>query len=331
VHQQAQGGAASAASPSTTGATPAGVATTDPSLAFAEPPLSFTLSSTVPRFTPMALDRADAFTGVLIDDLSSLGTSEPYRMFTARSEYRLSMRSDNSDLRLTERGYAAGVVSEERVQAVRRKKRLMQEGTELLASVRLSPTEWAAKGLHVGADGRVRSAGEILVHSGMSLRRLLDMFASSSTALDVQRLQSLSRIDPSVHSALEVAAMYAPELARQAEEVARIRRQAHLPLPGGFDYSSVPALSAEEREKLTRAQPTSLGQLWSIPGITPSAIVALYSHLRRNDQALRAKERHQKAINDKQAATTASTGAGSDPSAVEEPLTRATAAASASA
>ena len=278
------------------------------------PPPSFVLSRTAP-FVPLSLDRADAFIGVLIDDLTSLGTTEPYRMFTARSEYRLSMRSDNSDLRLTEKGFAAGVVSQQRVDHTRAKKKALEEGAALLQSIVLSPSQWNARGLHVRLDGRMRNAQEILTHNHVDLARLLGIFGAAgplaatgagagtgagaeaegaapvrvtSSEEDRAIRRKLEAINPSVHSSLEVLSAYAPELLRQEEEILRIRRQADYPLPEAFDFASIPQLSAEEHEKLRAAQPRSIGQLWKIPGITPAAIMTLYTALRRNEHSKKA-------------------------------------------
>ena len=263
------------------------------------PPPSFSLSRS-PAFKPMSLDRADAFTGVLIDDLTSMGTSEPYRMFTARSEYRLSMRSDNSDLRLTERGYEAGVASEARVAHVRAKARAIRDGEQVMRSLTLTPQEWVSRGLHVGLDGRHRSAYDILQHNGMSFERLLAMFEKGQTALDVRAREQLAKVDPAVRLSLEVSAAYAPDLLRQSDEIARIRRNADFALPADFNFHALPQLSMEEREKLVAAAPRSIGALWKISGITPSTIVAIYAAIRKGQGREQQRER-QKGRADKDA------------------------------
>jgi tRNA U34 5-carboxymethylaminomethyl modifying enzyme MnmG/GidA len=133
----------------------------------------------------------------------------------------------------------------------------------------------------------MRNAQEILTHNGMSLERLFVMFRAGTGEDDAAHLRRLERIDPSVHASLQTVSQYAPELQRQNDEIARIRRQSDYPLPAGFDFLSIPQLSGEEREKLQAAQPSTIGALWKIPGITPSTIMVLYGHLRRSEQQRR--------------------------------------------
>ena len=253
------------------------------------PPPTFSLAQ-APPFEPLAVDRSNAFVGVLIDDLTENGTSEPYRMFTARSEYRLSIRSDNSDMRLTEKGAAAGVVSRERLAFTRAKKGAFVTGQEILKSIVLTPTQWNSIGIQVRLDGVPRSAHDILRHNDVTLERLYEIFAQPIPNADTMTkdvAQRLNQIDPIVHAAIQIDAQYGPELARQNHEIERVRKQSHHPLPPTMDWLSLPSLSAEEKEKLRLAQPTTIGALWKIPGITPAAVMAIVTHLKNMNRPKR--------------------------------------------
>lgn len=253
------------------------------------PSASFSLS-TAPPFEPLAIDRSNSFVGVLIDDLTSKGTSEPYRMFTARSEYRLSIRSDNSDLRLTQLGSEAGVVSKQRSTHLQKKRHDLQHGIELLRSIVLSPSEWNTYGIHVRLDGVYRSAHEILSHNDVTLDKLYDIFLLQGRSEQSTKIRSkLDNIVPEIRHALQIEAQYAPDLARQNEEIARVRKQEHQPLPP-LDWSTIASLSGEEKEKLTLAQPTTVGALWKIPGITPASVMAIHTHIRKMDKPKRMSE-----------------------------------------
>jgi tRNA uridine 5-carboxymethylaminomethyl modification enzyme len=253
------------------------------------PPASHTLSS-YPSFTPLPLSRSNSFVGVLISDLTSLGTSEPYRMFTARAEYRLSLRSDNADRRCTEMGWKAGVVSKERYAHLQQKEAALAVGKHALSSIVLSPTTWNSLGFQVRLDGTMRSAYEMLTHNGVDMHRLSAALNPPSGGLGpdlLARSRAFASISPSIRSILEVEAQYAPDLARQNEEIARVRKQAHQPLPTDINWHAISALSMEEREKLSHARPATVGDLWAIPGITPAAVMAIYTNVRKAGQTRR--------------------------------------------
>jgi tRNA uridine 5-carboxymethylaminomethyl modification enzyme len=219
-----------------------------------------------PRFT---IDRAEAYIGVLIDDLVTLGTSEPYRMFTSRAEYRLSLRPDNADRRLTPRGIAIGCVSSARAQHFAGKRERLAEALATLKALELSPTGLAKKGLHVNQDGAARSAFELLAHSGMTIRKLCEIWPELGT------LPAEAARDA------EIEGRYAGYLQRQEEDIRTFRREEALQLPADLDYDEIGSLSAEVRQKLRMIRPGNLGAAGRISGITPAALVAIMRHVRQ--------------------------------------------------
>jgi tRNA uridine 5-carboxymethylaminomethyl modification enzyme len=217
--------------------------------------------------------RDEAYIGVLIDDLTSNGTLEPYRMFTSRAEYRLHLREDNADLRLTEQGFALGVVPQARFDALRAKREAVERETQRLASL------WAAPTNALGAT--------IERQLGIALSRetnALDLLRRPE--LDYGKLAAVSELGPIVEredvaAQVEVQAKYAGYLERQREEIARQRRHEHTDIPVGFDYDKVRGLSSEVLLKLKRTQPATIGQAARISGVTPAAISLLLVHLKR--------------------------------------------------
>ncbi len=221
--------------------------------------------------------RDEAYIGVLIDDLTSNGTIEPYRMFTSRAEYRLHLREDNADLRLTETGHALGVVSQARFDALRAKREAVERETQRLGAL------WATPGNALGAA--------VTRDLGITLSRethALDLLRRPE--LDYARLTSVAGLGPAVASddvaaQVEVQVKYAGYLERQREEIARQRRNEHAAIPAGFDYDNVRGLSAEVLLKLKRTQPATIGQAARISGVTPAAISLLLVHLKRRQAA----------------------------------------------
>ncbi|WP_372617044.1 tRNA uridine-5-carboxymethylaminomethyl(34) synthesis enzyme MnmG [Falsiroseomonas sp.] len=213
--------------------------------------------------------RAEAYIGVLVDDLVLHGVSEPYRMLTARAEHRLSLRADNAGLRLTERGIAWGCVGAERA---RRHAAFAAAVTEALARARAteaSPTAMAAAGLPVRQDGKRRTALELLALPGITVQAAAAAFPW------------LAGLSPDVAVQLEAEALYAPYLRRQDSERRLIEREERLAIPEAMDFASVPGLSREMQQRLAGARPATLGSAGRLPGITPAAIAALAVHLRR--------------------------------------------------
>lgn len=219
-----------------------------------------------PAFT---LDRADAYIGVMIDDLTTRGTSEPYRMFTSRAEYRLLLRADNADLRLTGKGIALGCVNRDRETRFLAKSQGLIQAREKLDSLRASPNELSRQGFAINLDGVVRSANDILGYPGISFSHLIRIWPE---------LQALT---PEIMEQLEIEAGYRGYMDRHLKDIETFRRDESLSLPESLDYAQVGSLSNEVRDKLARARPTTLGAAARIPGVTPAAIAALLAHIKK--------------------------------------------------
>jgi tRNA uridine 5-carboxymethylaminomethyl modification enzyme len=218
------------------------------------------------RFT---LDRSEAYIGVLIDDLTMQGVSEPYRMFTSRAEYRLTLRADNADLRLTSKGAAVGAVGEERRAAFGAKAAALDDARARLGELRLSPTAAERHGLRVRSDGVVRNGQELL-----QLR--------SVTMADLSRIwPELRAMRQDVAEQLEIEARYAAYLPRQQADIALFRAEESLRLPADLDLPKIEGLSSEIRARLEEARPTTLGAAARMPGMTPAALSLLYRYARR--------------------------------------------------
>lgn len=224
---------------------------------------------------PFILDRAEAYIGVMIDDLVTRGADEPYRMFTSRAEYRLLLRADNADQRLTDKGIALGVVENRRARIFTEKKAALSKARSLLEGLRATPTVLARHGIPINQDGVTRSAAELLSYPDISLTRLSLIWPE------------LSAIEPSIAEQLEIDGTYAGYLKRQQADVDAYRRDESLLLPVGLDYGSVGGLSTEIRDKLNRARPATLGAAARIPGVTPAALTALLRHVRNRSVAVK--------------------------------------------
>ncbi len=214
------------------------------------------------------LDRADAYIGVLIDDLITLGTEEPYRMFTSRAEYRLSLRADNADARLTPMGVAAGLVNSARATAFAAKSTALESARELAKTTLATPQELAISGITVNADGRRRSAYELLGHHGHSLATL------------VAHWPELAEISGAIAEQLGIEATYAGYLHRQDADIRAFRADEGLALAEDLDYDAIAGLSNEVRAKLKAVRPATLGQAARISGVTPAALTRLLAHVR---------------------------------------------------
>ncbi len=222
---------------------------------------------------PVIFDRAEAYIGVLIDDLVTRGVTEPYRMFTSRAEYRLALRADNADQRLTEKGIAAGCVGSYRAEVFHVKHAALENARSRLQSLTLSPAKAAQAGWSVNQDGRVRSAWEYLSYKDIDLAALTRIWPD------------LSDIPEEIATQIEIEALYASYLARQAEDVAALRRDEDLIIPADLDYSGIGGLSNEVRQKLETVRPTTLGQAGRIEGVTPGALTALLGYVKRRKKA----------------------------------------------
>jgi tRNA uridine 5-carboxymethylaminomethyl modification enzyme len=215
------------------------------------------------------LDRADAYIGVLIDDLVTKGADEPYRMFTSRAEYRLRLRADNADQRLTPIGLEAGCIGSKRARVWQKKERALEAARLLVASTKASPNELAKHGIEASRNGVSRSAFDLLAMPDVSVDRLAGIWPI------------LADIAPEVSEQLEIDALYSGYLVRQEADVSAYRRDEALPLPETLDYNTIGGLSTEVCEKLRFAQPATLGAASRISGMTPAAIVAILRHVKR--------------------------------------------------
>lgn len=213
--------------------------------------------------------RTNSYIGVMIDDLTSRGVTEPYRMFTSRAEFRLTVRADNADRRLTPLAVALGCASESRRRAFEAKLEALESGHAALSSSMLSPRALAECGLNISRDGGKRSAYEALALPGAELDVL-------SSAFEIY-----SAVEPATLRQLQIDATYDQYAERQAREVAELRRQETQRIPADFDYGAISGLSNELTHKLTQAQPDSILQASRIEGVTPAALLLILSHLRR--------------------------------------------------
>lgn len=218
---------------------------------------------------PFTFSRTDSYIGVMIDDLTSRGITEPYRMFTSRAEYRLSLRADNADMRLTPVGVALGCVGSERRSRFDSWRSAYDAGRTLLQSLSVTPTEGRRFGLKLNQDGQRRSAFEILSYPDQAIAALKPLWPELET------------IDGRVVEALEIDAAYAVYMERQAADIAGIRREESATIPDDFDYGDLPGLSHELKQKLSRQRPRNLAQAMKVDGMTPAAVSLLLSWLRR--------------------------------------------------
>ena len=222
--------------------------------------------------------RNEAYMGVLVDDLTTNGTLEPYRMFTSRAEYRLHLREDNADVRLTEKGHELGVVPRERYDALRRKREAVERETRRLRELQVAPAN--ARGMALANSSAITLSREC---NALELLRRPELDYATLAAIEGfgPPLQ-----DESAALQVEVQAKYAGYLERQREEIERVQRHEATPIPQQFDYDSVRGLSAEVLSKLKRVRPETIGQAQRISGVTPAAISLLLVHLRRQRKAV---------------------------------------------
>ncbi len=213
-------------------------------------------------------DRADGYLGVLIDDLVTRGVSEPYRMFTSRAEYRLTLRADNADQRLTALGARLGCVGSHREQVFATKMTALAIARQKLVGLAVTPNEAAQRGVKLNHDGQRRTALQLLSHPQAGRAEVLRLWPE------------LCEVGEAVLDQLEADALYAGYLERQSADIAAFRRDESLSLPADLDYGTVHGLSTEVVQKLSRAKPMTLGQAARIDGITPAAITAILGHVK---------------------------------------------------
>jgi tRNA uridine 5-carboxymethylaminomethyl modification enzyme len=221
---------------------------------------------------PFILDRSEAYIGVLIDDLITRGVTEPYRMFTSRAEYRLTLRADNADQRLTDKAISLGAASVSRETSWREKAEALDRARARARELTLTPAEAARHGLKVNQDGKRRDLFELLSYPAINWS-------------DVSAIwPELSKLSPAVAEQIEIDAVYQGYIDRQQADILAFQRDEGVRIPAGFDYAGVGGLSNEVREKLLAASPATLGQAARIEGVTPGALTALLAHLKRRDR-----------------------------------------------
>ena len=216
------------------------------------------------------VSRADAYLGVMIDDLVTRGVTEPYRMFTSRAEFRLRLRADNADQRMTQIGVDLGCVSTVRSFAFSNKNNALERTAKMLSNFSVSPREAERNGIELNRDGRRRTAFELLSYPNMTLRRLAEIWPE------------LSQVDPAIAAQVEVDARYAAYVERQDADVAALRKDEAISIPVAFDYDALPNLRAELREKLIAQRPATLAQAGRIEGMTPAALMQLLAAVKKH-------------------------------------------------
>ena len=217
---------------------------------------------------PFILDRADAYLGVMIDDLVTRGAPEPYRMFTSRAEYRLRLRTDNADQRLTEQGYKIGVVSKKRWKLYSEKKNKINQAYKIMKELSLTPDEGIKEGLNIRKDGVRRTAIDLLSFPDIAFTHISNIWPEL-------------KVEPKIATQLEIECQYAIYIERQKNDIKTYRKDSKLRIPRNIDYSSVGSLSNEAKELLNTARPETIAQASSLPGITPAAIGAVIIYMRQ--------------------------------------------------
>ena len=218
---------------------------------------------------PLTFGRDEAYLGVMIDDLITKGTNEPYRMFTSRAEYRLTMRADNADQRLTQRGIDTGCIGPERRAAFAQKMDALKKARDMMERCAASPVQLAQAGLKINQDGIRRSAAQLLAYQDIGFEQLKAIWPE------------LGVLDPALVAQLSIDSAYAGYIQRQAADIRAFRKDEDLILSSELDYDAIGSLSTEIRQKLKAAKPETLGAAGRIPGVTPAAVVALLRFTKR--------------------------------------------------
>lgn len=225
---------------------------------------------------PFIIDRSDAYIGVMIDDLITMGTTEPYRMFTSRSEYRLTLRADNADLRLTGKGIDIGCITGDRKKVFLDKKHLLDVSRETVGSLTLTPNEGKARGLTINQDGVRRSAIELLNYPEISFQTLSHIWPE------------LKSLPADIIEQIEIEAQYSGYLDRQEMDILAFKKEEETSIPEGIDYDGMASLSNEVKLKLKTIRPSTIGAASRIQGVTPAAIIALMAHIKKGGNKVKA-------------------------------------------
>jgi tRNA uridine 5-carboxymethylaminomethyl modification enzyme len=215
------------------------------------------------------VSRADAYLGVMIDDLVTRGVTEPYRMFTSRAEYRLRLRADNADQRLTPMGEQIGCVTSLRSRSYSNKNKMLSEIANVLSQKTLTPTEAERNGIEINKDGRRRNAFELLSYPDMTFCRLAEIWTE------------LANFDPALAAQTEIDARYDSYVRRQEADVAALKKDEAIAIPASFDYATLPSLKAELRAKLEAQRPATLAQAGKMEGMTPAALMLILATLKK--------------------------------------------------
>ncbi|MBK66712.1 MAG: tRNA uridine-5-carboxymethylaminomethyl(34) synthesis enzyme MnmG [Rickettsiales bacterium] len=230
------------------------------------------LSTSHDNCDPFTLDRSEAYIGVMIDDLTTRGTSEPYRMFTSRAEYRLLLRADNADQRLTPRGLEIGCIRQDRAQAFKNKLDLLESAKKEATKEALSPNELREKNIHVNEDGVRRTISDLLRYPNISFEQLADVWPFMN---DWRK---------DIAEQIEIDALYSGYITRQQADIKSFKKDENLKLPTDLDYRVVGSLSNEIVEKLERTKPETLGAASRIQGITPPALLSIMRFVKSNNK-----------------------------------------------
>ena len=217
------------------------------------------------------LSRSQSYIGVMIDDLTSLGTSEPYRMFTSRAEYRLSLRADNADLRLTPIGLEFGMISSKRNSAFLARKKKIDEGVNFLSELKISPKKLLNHEIAIKQDGVVRNAYDLLSFPEINFEKIIKIWPEIAEKIELKTQNQIA-----------IDASYSPYLKRQEQDIKIFQQEENMKIPLEIDYADIQSLSAETREKLTKYKPATISAAAKIPGITPASIMAVMIFLKKS-------------------------------------------------